>query len=282
MKKNKYLTFLDNKELNHFLEDDYNYLGIRLKLALDKLKLSTGLVAILSNDYTFYFFRNQLIFHNPSFIEVFSSSLGLYLEKFEHTDSHIAYQLIAENSKRNIAPPMLKNQDTGEYEIITGYQDPYQVEVIDARSHQLNLRDISKLAEIEWIMLNSPVFMKPIFRDLKECLLLALKNQVIKNSYNSRHYTNSKDSKLNHLESALKSHLQSIKQSRQVYLKGLREVETSLKLSLKETCQQLEEIIYLLNTIDDSYPLPRKLLEKWWNQEINFQKLFEKEVMQKW
>ena len=182
MKKNKYLTFLDNKAL----DDNNDYLGIRLKLSLDNLNLSTGLVAILSNDYSFYSFRNRLVFHNPSFIEIFSSSLGIYLEKFEHTDSQIAYQLIAENSKRNIAPPMLKNQDTGEYEIVTDYQEPYQVEVVDARSHQLKLRDVSKLAKIEWIMLNSPVFMKPIFRDLKECLALYLKKQVIKNRYNSR------------------------------------------------------------------------------------------------
>lgn len=278
MKKNKYLTFLDNKAL----DDNNDYLGIRLKLALDNLNLSTGLVAILSNDYSFYSFRNRLVFHNPSFIEIFSSSLGIYLEKFEHTDSQVAYQLIAENSKRNIAPPMLKNQDTGEYEIVTDYQEPYQVEVIDARSHQLKLRDVSKLAEIEWIMLNSPVFMKPIFRDLKECLALSLKNQVIKNSYNRRHDRASKDCQLTHLGNALKQELQSIRKSRMIYLQGLKEVETRFDYNFKETCQQLESIVDFLDAVDGIDPLSREQLEEWLNQEVRFQELFEKEVIQKW
>lgn len=278
MKKNKYLTFLDNK----VLDDDYDYLGIRLKLALDNLNLSTGLVAILSNDYTFYSFRNRLVFRNPSFLEIFSASLGIYLEKFEHTDREIACQLIAENSKRNIAPPMLQNQDTGEYEIVTGYQEPYQVEVVDARSHQLKLRDVSKLAEIEWIMLNSPVFMKPIFRDLKECLALSLKNQVIKNSYNSRHHRTSKDCQLTHLGNALKQELQSVRKSRMFYLQGLKEVETKLDYNFEETCQQLEAIIDFLGSVDGTGSLSREQLEEWLNQEVHFQELFEKEVIQKW
>ena len=278
MKKNKYLTFLDNKAL----DDNNDYLGICLKLSLDNLNLSTGLVAILSNDYSFYSFRNRLVFHNPSFIEIFSSSLGIYLEKFEHTDSQIAYQLIAENSKRNIAPPMLKNQDTGEYEIVTDYQEPYQVEVVDARSHQLKLRDVSKLAKIEWIMLNSPVFMKPIFRDLKECLALSLKNQVIKNSYNSRHDRTSKDCRLTHLENALKQELQSIRKSRMIYLQGLKEVETRFDYNFKETCQQLESIVDFLDAVDGIDLLSREQLEEWLNQEVRFQELFEKEVISKW
>ena len=278
MKKNKYLTFLDNKAL----DDNNDYLGIRLKLSLDNLNLSTGLVAILSNDYSFYSFRNRLVFHNPSFIEIFSSSLGIYLEKFEHTDSQIAYQLIAENSKRNIAPPMLKNQDTGEYEIVTDYQEPYQVEVVDARSHQLKLRDVSKLAKIEWIMLNSPVFMKPIFRDLKECLALSLKNQVIKNSYNSRHDRTSKDCRLTHLENALKHELQSIIKTRMIYLQGLKEVETRFDYNFKETCQQLESIVDFLDAVDGIDLLSREQLEEWLNQEVRFQELFEKEVISKW
>ena len=278
MKKNKYLTFLDNKAL----DDNNDYLGIRLKLSLDNLNLSTGLVAILSNDYSFYSFRNRLVFHNPSFIEIFSSSLGIYLEKFEHTDSQIAYQLIAENSKRNIAPPMLKNQDTGEYEIVTDYQEPYQVEVVDARSHKLKLRDVSKLAKIEWIMLNSPVFMKPIFRDLKECLALSLKNQVIKNSYNSRHDRTSKDCRLTHLENALKQELQSIRKSRMIYLQGLKEVETRFDYNFKETCQQLESIVDFLDAVDGIDLLSREQLEEWLNQEVRFQELFEKEVISKW
>jgi hypothetical protein len=278
LKKNKYLTFLDNK----VLDDDYDYLGIRLKLALDNLNLSTGLVAILSNDYTFYSFRNRLVFRNPSFLEIFSSSLGIYLEKFEHTDREIACQLIAENSKRNIAPPMLQNQDTGEYEIVTGYQEPYQVEVVDARSHQLKLRDVSKLAEIEWIMLNSPVFMKPIFRDLKECLALSLKNQVIKNSYNSRHHRTSKDCQLTHLGNALKQELQSVRKSRMFYLQGLKEVETKLDYNFEETCQQLEAIIDFLDSVNGTGSLSREQLEEWLNQEVHFQELFEKEVIQKW
>ena len=278
MKKNKYLTFLDNK----VLDDDYDYLGIRLKLALDNLNLSTGLVAILSNDYTFYSFRNRLVFRNPSFLEIFSSSLGIYLEKFEHTDREIACQLIAENSKRNIAPPMLQNQDTGEYEIVTGYQEPYQVEVVDARSHQLKLRDVSKLAEIEWIMLNSPVFMKPIFRDLKECLALSLKNQVIKNSYNPRHHRTSKDCQLTHLGNALKQELQSVRKSRMFYLQGLKEVETKLDYNFEETCQQLEAIIDFLDSVNGTGSLSREQLEEWLNQEVHFQELFEKEVIQKW
>lgn len=278
MKKNKYLTFLDNK----VLDDDYDYLGIRLKLALDNLNLSTGLVAILSNDYTFYSFRNRLVFRNPSFLEIFSSSLGIYLEKFEHTDREIACQLIAENSKRNIAPPMLRNQDTGEYEIVTDYQEPYQVEVVDARSHQLKLRDVSKLAEIEWIMLNSPVFMKPIFRDLKECLALSLKNQVIKNSYNSRHHRTSKDCQLTHLGNALKQELQSVRKSRMFYLQGLKEVETKLDYNFEETCQQLEAIIDFLDSVNGTGSLSREQLEEWLNQEVHFQELFEKEVIQKW
>lgn len=278
MKKNKYLTFLDNK----VLDDDYDYLGIRLKLALDNLNLSTGLVAILSNDYTFYSFRNRLVFRNPSFLEIFSSSLGIYLEKFEHTDREIACQLIAENSKRNIAPPMLQNQDTGEYEIVTDYQEPYQVEVVDARSHQLKLRDVSKLAEIEWIMLNSPVFMKPIFRDLKECLALSLKNQVIKNSYNSRHHRTSKDCQLTHLGNALKQELQSVRKSRMFYLQGLKEVETKLDYNFEETCQQLEAIIDFLDSVNGTGSLSREQLEEWLNQEVHFQELFEKEVIQKW
>ena len=269
---------MDNKAL----DDNNDYLGIRLKLALDNLNLSTGLVAILSNDYSFYSFRNRLVFHNPSFIEIFSSSLGIYLEKFEHTDSQVAYQLIAENSKRNIAPPMLKNQDTGEYEIVTDYQEPYQVEVIDARSHQLKLRDVSKLAEIEWIMLNSPVFMKPIFRDLKECLALSLKNQVIKNSYNRRHDRASKDCQLTHLGNALKQELQSIRKSRMIYLQGLKEVETRFDYNFKETCQQLESIVDFLDAVDGIDPLSREQLEEWLNQEVRFQELFEKEVIQKW
>ena len=232
-----------------------------MKLALDNLNLSTGLVAILSNDYTFYSFRNRLVFRNPSFLEIFSSSLGIYLEKFEHTDREIACQLIAENSKRNIAPPMLQNQDTGEYEIVTDYQEPYQVEVVDARSHQLKLRDVSKLAEIEWIMLNSPVFMKPIFRDLKECLALSLKNQVIKNSYNSRHHRTSKDCQLTHLGNALKQ---------------------KLDYNFEETCQQLEAIIDFLDSVNGTGSLSREQLEEWLNQEVHFQELFEKEVIQKW
>lgn len=278
MKKNKYLTFLNDKTL----DDDCAYLGIRLKLALDNLNLSTGLVAILSNDYTFYSFRNQLVFQNPSSIETFSSSLGLYLEKFEHTDSQIAYQLISENCKRNIAPPMLKNQDTGEYEIVTGCQAPYQVEVVDARSHQLKLRDISKLAEIEWIMLNSPVFMKPVFRDLKECLTLSLKNQVIKNSYNRCHNSISKDCQHIYLGNALKHQIHSIRQSRIFYLQGLKEVETKLSHNFEEACQQLKAIITFLDTVDVSGPLSREQLDEWLNREVHFQELFEKEVTQIW
>lgn len=278
MKKNKYLTSLDDKALS----DDRYYLGIRLKLALDNLNLSTGLVAILSNDYTFYFFRDQLVFQNPSYIETFSSSLGLYLEKFEHTDSQIAFQLILENSKRNIAPPMLKNQNTGEYEIVTGCQDPYQVEVVDARSHQLKLRDVSKLAEIEWIMLNSPVFMKPVFRDLKECLTLSLKNQVIKNSYNRCHDSTSKDCQFIYLENALKHQLHSIRQSRIFYLQGLKEVETKISHNFEEACQQLKAIISFLDAIDASGSLSREQLDEWLNQEVQFQELFEKEVTQIW
>lgn len=278
MKKNKYLTFLDDKALG----DEGDYLGIRLKLALDNLNLSTGLVTILSNAYTFYFLRGQLVFQNPSSIETFSSSLGLYLEKFEHTDSQIAYQLISENSKRNIAPPMLQNQDTGEYEIVTGCQEPYQVEVVDVRSHQLKWRDISKLAEIEWIMLNSPVFMKPVFRDLKECLTLSLKNQVIKNSFNRCQDRTAKDCQLIYLENALKHQLYAIKQSRIFYLQGLKEVETKLSLNFEEACKQLKAIITFLDTVDTSGPLLREQLGEWLDQEVHFQELFETEVMQIW
>lgn len=279
MKKNKYLTFLDNKELSPFVDDDSNYLGIRLKLALDNLNLSTGLVAILSNDYSFYFFRNQLFFRNPSFIESFSSSLGLYLEKFEHTDSNIAYQLIVENSKRNIAPPMIKNKKTGEYEIITGYRDPYQLEFIDIRNHRLNVRDISKISEIEWIMLNSPVFMRPVFRDLRECLIHSLKNQVIKNIYNMSRITISKECQLKYLENALNHHFEQLIQTRISYLRGLKEIEMKFDMNFKESYKQLEDVLHCLNSLNNIKFLSRKGLENWLEQEVNFQKLFEKEVL---
>lgn len=159
--------------------------AIHTKLCADGMELEEELIYLLGNGYTRSLEDGMLKLFNSTFIGDLCSCMGIYLEEFEYTNEQKYFEEVKRNSAINIAPPMIyvkfvnntylaivcKVHDNHTYDIIS----PVDKKIVTINGEQINYLK-------PWYMMNSPRFMKPVFRE-KEEMIKCAEYKMIQTNY---------------------------------------------------------------------------------------------------
>lgn len=151
--------------------------AIHTKLAKDKLLIEQEILYILGGGYAFEVINGDIHVFNQTFINDLSSVLGIYFEEYYISNHNLFFMEVQRNLKMNIAPPMAYFfwGEVSYLAIIIQVNSDKTYTVINPITKEVTVMpeqfiDYSK----SWIMLNSPRFAKPVFRDLNTIIKLAL------------------------------------------------------------------------------------------------------------
>ncbi|SFC12695.1 hypothetical protein [Butyrivibrio sp. YAB3001] len=241
-------------ELNEKVSPELS--AIHTKLWADGLELSPELIYLLGDGYSRKIADDRLILFNDTFLNDLSGSLGIYLEDYEENSEESFYQAIKKNSAINIAPPMISVEyPEGEYlSIVCGVFDDHTYNVISPVDKDVVRVDKTRVAcRKPWYMMNSPRFIKPVFRDrsqlIKEALLRILKRRDLENTSVYRKIYETDSDKV--LEKAVLEMSRKDVEDRKLFYGAMMIAEEFLEdESLKES---LEEYRNLLSSMEEGF-----------------------------
>lgn len=151
--------------------------AVHTKLSSDGLILREEEMYLLGSGYALNLMGETIETFNSTFVNDLSACLGIYLEEYHFTDRDIFYGEIKRNSSINIAPPMVHFRfDQGTFlAIILSVNSNRTYTIINPLT-----KDIDTVPEAcvdyskAWYMMNSPRFLKPVFRSKKEMFELGI------------------------------------------------------------------------------------------------------------
>ena len=147
--------------------------AIHTKLCGDGVELEEALLYLLGNGYALDLVNGELELFNSTFLSDLCGSLGIYLEGYRYTNQQTYYEEVRRNSLINVAPPMIYvTYDAGTYlSLVRNVYENKQYEVIDPIAKELRIIGEEQVDyQQPWYMMNSPRFMRPVFRDMNEMI----------------------------------------------------------------------------------------------------------------
>lgn len=232
--------------------------AVHTKLAKDNLNLEQGLLYLLGNGYSLEVVDRQLFFFNDTFINDLSCALGIYLEEYRYTNGELFYSEVKRNLKMNIAPPMVYFFiDHQSYLAIV-------IQVDDDRTYRIIHPVTKEVAEMPessvdftkpWLMMNSPRFAKPVFRDMDAIIRLSLRRffQTRKQLRLLNEQTFIRTLEDTVIEALVKDqNYKNVRHMRRYFIEALEYVSKYFKLDLESCIRKMEEAMGLWEALGQS------------------------------